>query len=80
MINSQINFGIDCIKRMKHYQLDYIEPKEEAQEKFSSDLKNDLESTVWVKGGCKSWYQNDKTGVSPNHFQYICNSIAQYHF
>ncbi|CAO3592615.1 unnamed protein product [Absidia cylindrospora] len=62
MIECQINFGIDCIKNMKRYQLDYIEPKKDAQEKFSSDLKNDLKSTVWLTGGCKSWYQNDNSG------------------
>ncbi|ORZ05999.1 putative flavo protein [Absidia repens] len=62
MIECQINFGIDCIKNMKRFQLNYIEPKKDAQEKFSSDLKNDLKSTVWLTGGCKSWYQNDNSG------------------
>lgn len=47
---------------MNHYNLDYIEPTVEAQEKFSTQLIEDLKTTVWVSGGCVSWYQH-KNGV-----------------
>ncbi|KAI8076882.1 putative flavoprotein [Halteromyces radiatus] len=64
MIESQVNFAIDCIKKMLRYHLDYIEPKQDAQEKFTLNLHNNLKSTVWLSGGCHSWYQDGKGGSS----------------
>ncbi|KAI9301259.1 putative flavoprotein [Cunninghamella echinulata] len=59
MIESEVNYGIQCMKKMLQYNLPYIEPTESAQEKFSTKLYNDLKSRVWLTG-CNSWYLNER--------------------
>ena len=38
-----------------------IDIKEGVEEEYNKEIQKKLESTIWVKGGCKSWYQ-DKDG------------------
>ena len=40
-----------------------VEPTPEAQGAFLSSLYRQTEGTVWVAGGCRSWYL-DRTGRS----------------
>jgi hypothetical protein len=38
-----------------------VEPKPEAQDAFVSGVDDRMRGTVWLSGGCASWYI-DKTG------------------
>ncbi len=40
-----------------------IEPTPEAEDDFVSEMNDNLANTVWVRGGCRSWYLNEKGGV-----------------
>ncbi|CAO3646805.1 unnamed protein product [Cunninghamella blakesleeana] len=59
MIECEVNYGIQCMKKMIRYKLPYIEPTESAQEKFSTSLYKELKSRVWSQG-CSSWYLNKR--------------------
>ena len=39
-----------------------IEVREEKQKRFVADVHRRLQGTVWQSGGCKSWYQDARTG------------------
>lgn len=63
MIECQVDFAMDCIKKMRQNKLTAIEPKLSAQDSFVAKLRDDLKDTVWA-GGCRSWYMNDAGEVS----------------
>lgn len=61
MIESQVNHAIHVIKHMNQNKLDIMEPSPEAQDRFVKTTDISMTGTVWVSGGCSSWYL-DKTG------------------
>ena len=38
-------------------------PKPEAEDRFVAEMASGLPNTVWVRGGCQSWYLNQRGGV-----------------
>ena len=56
------------LDKMKHDGLAAVAPKEEAYVEYNADLSERVKDTVWVTGGCNSWYI-DKTGT-PNLYPY----------
>jgi hypothetical protein len=50
---------------MKKRDAKVIEVKGETQQRFVEELRARLAGTVWQAGGCRSWYQDPKTGESP---------------
>ena len=46
---------------MRARGVDAIEPTDEAQRSFVSGVDRRMRGTVWVSGGCSSWYL-DRTG------------------
>jgi hypothetical protein len=42
-----------------------MEVREASQKRFAERIRERLASTVWIAGGCKSWYQDQTTGESP---------------
>ncbi len=70
----QVDYLIQCLDEMKHRGLEAIAPKQEAFEAYNAELRAALPRTIWVSGGCNSWYL-DKTGLpnlypwSPDRFR-----------
>ena len=60
----QIGYVIKCLDEMKRRGLDAIAAREDAFEAYNAELREGLKKTIWVTGGCDSWYI-DKSGV-PN--------------
>jgi len=56
MIESQVAYVADAIKTMDDRRLATVEPKAEAQQAFDEEVQSRMAETVWVAGGCKSWY------------------------
>ncbi|OBJ68030.1 hypothetical protein A5643_16290 [Mycobacterium sp. 1274756.6] len=54
--------------------LNRVEVRHEVQDRFVADVESRSQSTVWVTGGCKSCYTNDKgnnAGLYPDwSFEY----------
>jgi hypothetical protein len=63
MIEGQIEHLVGALRFMRAHGVDAVEPRPEAQGEFVSSLYRRTEGTVWVAGGCKSWYL-DRTGRS----------------
>lgn len=40
-----------------------LTPKAEAEDRFVAEMASGLPDTVWVRGGCQSWYLNQRGGV-----------------
>jgi len=65
MSEAQIGYVMDCLRLMRKRGSRIIEVKAETQQRFVEELRKRLAGTVWQSGGCRSWYQDAKTGESP---------------
>jgi len=63
MIEAQIEHLVGALRFLRAQGAGAVEPSPEAQGEFLSSLYRRTEGTVWVAGGCKSWYL-DRTGRS----------------
>ena len=61
MIESQIEHVMKALRYMRRRAIAALEPRAEAQAAFVADVERRMRGTVWVAGGCKSWYL-DSTG------------------
>ncbi|MEV0947340.1 NAD(P)/FAD-dependent oxidoreductase [Rhodococcus sp. NPDC049939] len=61
MLESQSAYIADALKMMRHSEIASFEIAEEAQHRYNERIQSALETTVWNKGGCSSWYL-DSTG------------------
>jgi cation diffusion facilitator CzcD-associated flavoprotein CzcO len=62
MIEAQVKYVMTCLQLMKRRHRNVIEVRSESQQRFLSEIKRRLQSTVWQSGGCQSWYQDQRTG------------------
>jgi len=60
----QIDYVIACLDKMKRDGLAAMAPREEAFRQYNAAMTEAVQRTVWVTGGCQSWYL-DKDGI-PN--------------
>ncbi|HEY1939395.1 MAG TPA: NAD(P)/FAD-dependent oxidoreductase [Candidatus Angelobacter sp.] len=65
MSEAQIGYVMDCLRLMRKRKSKVMEVKAATQERFVNELRKRLAGTVWEAGGCRSWYQDAKTGESP---------------
>jgi cation diffusion facilitator CzcD-associated flavoprotein CzcO len=61
MIEAQIEHLLAALRHMRRHGLASVEPRPEAQAAFVAGVEKRMEGTVWVAGGCASWYL-DSTG------------------
>lgn len=55
MIESQLNYILDCLRIMKRRHIRTIEVRSEVQEAFTMEMQRRMKGTVWTSG-CMSWY------------------------
>jgi cation diffusion facilitator CzcD-associated flavoprotein CzcO len=55
MIESQINYILDCLRVMDRRNLQSVEVRPDAMEQFNQEMQKRMQGTVWMSG-CKSWY------------------------
>lgn len=65
MSEAQIGYVMDCLRLMRRRGMTTMEVKAETQKSFVEELRARLTGTVWQSGGCRSWYQDPRTGESP---------------
>jgi cation diffusion facilitator CzcD-associated flavoprotein CzcO len=65
MSEAQIGYVMDCLRLMRKRGSKVMEVKQATQQHFVEELRKRLAGTVWESGGCRSWYQDAKTGESP---------------
>ena len=61
MIESQIQYVVDCLRKMRQEGLETVEVRPEVQAAFNEEVQARMPDTVWMTGGCSSWYL-DPTG------------------
>ncbi|AYV56874.1 NAD(P)/FAD-dependent oxidoreductase [Leptospira kmetyi] len=57
MIESQINYTLQCILSLRKKRLKFINVLKEAQDKYNQSIQKRLEKSIWNTGGCVSWYR-----------------------
>ncbi|MBJ7347010.1 MAG: NAD(P)/FAD-dependent oxidoreductase [Thermoleophilaceae bacterium] len=60
MIESHITYILGCLRYMQRQQLAAVEVKPDAQARFNQELQDKMGRTVWMSGGCTSWYIDAK--------------------
>jgi len=61
MIEAQLEHILRGLRHMDRQRLATVEPKPAAQAAFVSEVDGRMRNTVWIRGGCRSWYL-DGTG------------------
>jgi cation diffusion facilitator CzcD-associated flavoprotein CzcO len=56
MIESQVQYVLECIQAIRREGLGYLEVRQDVQERFNRRLQERLGRSVWSTGGCVSWY------------------------
>jgi cation diffusion facilitator CzcD-associated flavoprotein CzcO len=62
MIEAQARYIVDSLRRLRRRGADCMEVRPEVQESFNDWLDGRMVSTVWQTGGCRSWYQDPRSG------------------
>lgn len=60
MIESHIAYILGCLRYMQRQQLASVEVKPDVQARFNQALQEKMGRTVWMSGGCTSWYIDAK--------------------
>lgn len=60
MIESQINYVMDALKKMHKRHILSVEPRKQIQDEYNQDLQARHKRNIWSVGGCKSWYLNEE--------------------
>jgi cation diffusion facilitator CzcD-associated flavoprotein CzcO len=58
-IESQARYVVDALRVMQAQQLTVVEVRPQAQTAFLRDVRKRMAGTVWVAGGCHSWFLDD---------------------
>ena len=59
MIESQVNYVDDALRTMDAEALEVLETTREAQEAYRALIAEKSKGTVWLGGGCSSWYLDE---------------------
>lgn len=62
MIEAQVHYVMQCLKLMRRQGMAVMEVRPDTQRKFAAQVRDRLSRTVWQAGGCRSWYQDTRTG------------------
>lgn len=60
MVESQIDYVLDALRVMQERRLDAIEVRRGAMERYNDWVRRRSRRTVWLSGGCSSWYLDDE--------------------
>ncbi|WP_210639576.1 NAD(P)/FAD-dependent oxidoreductase [Pseudomonas sp. Tri1] len=58
IIESQMNYILDCIRTLNRRNLRSIEVQPAAEQRYTEMIHREMQRTVWKSGGCHSWYQS----------------------
>lgn len=60
MIESQVRYVMDSLREMAERGADVVEVMPDAQREFNHGVQRRMRTTVWLKGGCRSWYLDQR--------------------
>ncbi len=76
MLEAQARHIVGVIKLAQAHGYDAVEPTASAQQRFLARIEKMMRGTVWVAGGCESWYL-DETGRNSSIWPGFTFSYAQ---
>jgi cation diffusion facilitator CzcD-associated flavoprotein CzcO len=86
VIEAQMEYIANSIKRVTDNGHKTIEPTVQAEEDYTSMIHSEMDKTVWKNGGCTSWYQSESghviamfPGFSFTYRQLTCSFNPQHH-
>jgi cation diffusion facilitator CzcD-associated flavoprotein CzcO len=56
MAEAQAGYIRQALEHMERAGVDAIEPRQEMQDAWNAEIQRKSQGTVWLNGGCKSWY------------------------
>lgn len=59
MIESQLNYAMDCIAHLDRTGAASFDVRAEVQERYNTELQRRLRGSVWTTGGCSNWYLDE---------------------
>ena len=62
IIESQVNYVLEAFDFAAKHDIDVLEPSTEAEENYVKQIQAAAQGTVWINGGCKSWYVDERSG------------------
>ncbi|SFO42124.1 Predicted flavoprotein CzcO associated with the cation diffusion facilitator CzcD [Pseudonocardia ammonioxydans] len=62
MIESQARYIVELLQRLRRRGARTVEVRPTVQESFNRWLDRRMDATVWQNGGCRSWYQDPRSG------------------
>jgi cation diffusion facilitator CzcD-associated flavoprotein CzcO len=60
MIEAQIHYILEMLRVMRERGAGVMEVRADAQAEYNRRLQQSMQRTVWLKGGCDSWYLDDE--------------------
>ena len=64
MIESQLNYLVSFLKQVREQGISRVDVKADAQTEYNEGIQHNLRNSVWVNGGCASWYKDNKGNIT----------------
>lgn len=64
MIESQLNYLVDYVKTVRAQGIIRTDVKADAQRDYNRGIQHALRNSVWVNGGCASWYADANGNIT----------------
>lgn len=64
MIESQLNYLVDYIRTVRKLSAERVDVTQSAQRTYNAGLQHTLRNSVWVNGGCASWYKDANGNIT----------------
>lgn len=62
MVETQIGYITEALDYMREHDVSSLEVSREAEEEYAHSLDERSQGTVWLSGGCQSWYIDPRNG------------------
>lgn len=62
IIEAQVNYILEALDHLEAQHVSVFEATRTAEDAYMDKLQGRAEGTVWLAGGCKSWYVDERSG------------------
>jgi cation diffusion facilitator CzcD-associated flavoprotein CzcO len=62
VIEAQVDYILGALNHIEKEQVQVIEVRAQAEDAYMDKLQERSQGTVWLAGGCKSWYVDERSG------------------
>lgn len=80
LMESQVALSMKIIQEAEAKKWKSLDIKENVEKEYNEEIQRKLQGTIWVKGGCKSWYQDldGKNRVIFPDFNFVFRRMARH--